>query len=172
MRGAAPPISSASSMAKSTGRLIPLSVGGAQPLARGDPVRRRRRGATADLPSWRISRRRGARVRDQRHRRPSHRHADTERRARRGSGQDTRQRAGGVDARPRRCGRRPIRQRGGFSRGLHRGQRPARSEALRLGQGQVVFLNEEEARAAAETNSAQIGRPWELWKAKALAENG
>jgi len=42
------------------------------------------------------------------------------------------------------------------------------SEALRLGGGQVVFLNEEEARAAAETNSAQIGRPWELWKAKAL----
>ena len=46
------------------------------------------------------------------------------------------------------------------------------SEALRLGQGQVVFLNEEEAKAAAETNSAQIGRPWELWKAKALAESG
>ena len=43
------------------------------------------------------------------------------------------------------------------------------SEALRLGQGQVMFLNEEEARRAAETNSAQIGRPWELWKAKALA---
>jgi ribulose-5-phosphate 4-epimerase/fuculose-1-phosphate aldolase len=46
------------------------------------------------------------------------------------------------------------------------------SEALRLGEGQVVFLNEEEAKAAAETNSAQIGRPWELWKAKALAERG
>jgi ribulose-5-phosphate 4-epimerase/fuculose-1-phosphate aldolase len=46
------------------------------------------------------------------------------------------------------------------------------SEALRLGQGQVVFLNEEEANAAAETNSAQIGRPWELWKATALAERG
>ena len=45
------------------------------------------------------------------------------------------------------------------------------SEALRLGQGQVVFLNNEEAKAAAETNSAQIGRPWELWKAKALAES-
>jgi HCOMODA/2-hydroxy-3-carboxy-muconic semialdehyde decarboxylase len=44
------------------------------------------------------------------------------------------------------------------------------SEALRLGQGQVVFLNEAEARAAAETNSAQIGRPWELWKAKALVK--
>ena len=43
------------------------------------------------------------------------------------------------------------------------------SEALRLGQGQVVFLNEDEAHAAAETNSGQIGRPWELWKAKALA---
>jgi ribulose-5-phosphate 4-epimerase/fuculose-1-phosphate aldolase len=46
------------------------------------------------------------------------------------------------------------------------------SEALRLGEGRVVFLNEEEARAAAETNSAQIGRPWELWKAKALAGRG
>ena len=45
------------------------------------------------------------------------------------------------------------------------------SEALRLGQGQVVFLNEEEAKAAAETNNAQIGRPWELWKAKVLAES-
>jgi ribulose-5-phosphate 4-epimerase/fuculose-1-phosphate aldolase len=45
------------------------------------------------------------------------------------------------------------------------------SEALRLGQGQVVFLNEEEAKAAAEINSAQIDRPWELWKAKALAES-
>jgi ribulose-5-phosphate 4-epimerase/fuculose-1-phosphate aldolase len=43
------------------------------------------------------------------------------------------------------------------------------SEALRLGQGRVVFLNDGEARAAAETNSAQIGRPWELWKATALA---
>lgn len=44
------------------------------------------------------------------------------------------------------------------------------SEALQLGGEQVVFLNEEEAKAAAETNSAQIGRPWELWKAKALAQ--
>ncbi len=46
------------------------------------------------------------------------------------------------------------------------------SEALRLGDGHVVFLNEEEAKAAAETNNAQIGRPWELWKARALAERG
>jgi HCOMODA/2-hydroxy-3-carboxy-muconic semialdehyde decarboxylase len=46
------------------------------------------------------------------------------------------------------------------------------SEALRLGPGQVVFLNEQEAKAAAETNSAQIGRPWELWKAKAFSGNG
>jgi ribulose-5-phosphate 4-epimerase/fuculose-1-phosphate aldolase len=43
-------------------------------------------------------------------------------------------------------------------------------EALRLGGEKVVFLNEEEAKAAAATNSAQIGRPWELWKAKALAQ--
>ncbi len=46
------------------------------------------------------------------------------------------------------------------------------SEALRLGGGQVAFLNEEEAKAAAETNAAQIGRPWELWKAKALLRAG
>ena len=43
------------------------------------------------------------------------------------------------------------------------------SDALRLGGGEAVFLNEDEARMAAETNAAQIGRPWELWKAKALA---
>jgi ribulose-5-phosphate 4-epimerase/fuculose-1-phosphate aldolase len=42
------------------------------------------------------------------------------------------------------------------------------SEALRLGAGQVTFLSEEEARAAAGTNSGVIGRPWELWKAKTL----
>jgi len=46
------------------------------------------------------------------------------------------------------------------------------SEALRLGGGRVAFLNGEEAKAAAETNSAQIGRPWELWKAQALAKGG
>jgi ribulose-5-phosphate 4-epimerase/fuculose-1-phosphate aldolase len=44
------------------------------------------------------------------------------------------------------------------------------SEALRLGNGQAVFLSGEEAQAAAETNAAQIGRPWELWKMKALAQ--
>ena len=44
------------------------------------------------------------------------------------------------------------------------------SEALHLAGERVVFLNEDEASAAAETNSAQIGRPWELWKAKALAQ--
>jgi ribulose-5-phosphate 4-epimerase/fuculose-1-phosphate aldolase len=46
------------------------------------------------------------------------------------------------------------------------------TEALRLGNGQVVFLNEAEARAASETNASQIGRPWELWKAKALGGRG
>jgi ribulose-5-phosphate 4-epimerase/fuculose-1-phosphate aldolase len=46
------------------------------------------------------------------------------------------------------------------------------SEALRLGEGRVAFLNEDEARAAAATNSAQIGRPWDLWKARALAGLG
>jgi HCOMODA/2-hydroxy-3-carboxy-muconic semialdehyde decarboxylase len=43
------------------------------------------------------------------------------------------------------------------------------SEALRLGEGQVVFLSAEEAAAAAATNATQIDRPWELWKARALA---
>jgi ribulose-5-phosphate 4-epimerase/fuculose-1-phosphate aldolase len=43
------------------------------------------------------------------------------------------------------------------------------SEALRLGGGRVVFLNPDEAAAAAATNRAQIGRPWELWKEQALA---
>ena len=43
------------------------------------------------------------------------------------------------------------------------------TEALRLGQGRVTFLNAEEAKASTVTNRAQIGRAWELWKAQALA---
>jgi HCOMODA/2-hydroxy-3-carboxy-muconic semialdehyde decarboxylase len=43
------------------------------------------------------------------------------------------------------------------------------TEALRLGDGQVSFLSEGEAAAATATNQAQIGRAWDLWKAKALA---
>ena len=42
------------------------------------------------------------------------------------------------------------------------------TEALRLGQGQAIFLNDVEAAAATATNRAQIGRAWDLWKAKAL----
>jgi ribulose-5-phosphate 4-epimerase/fuculose-1-phosphate aldolase len=42
------------------------------------------------------------------------------------------------------------------------------TEALRLGQGQAIFLNDAEAAAATATNRAQIGRAWDLWKAKAL----
>src|SRR6266568_1904539 len=42
------------------------------------------------------------------------------------------------------------------------------TEALRLGQGQAIFLNDAEAAAATETNRAQIGRAWDLWKAQAL----
>ena len=42
------------------------------------------------------------------------------------------------------------------------------ADALRLGQGQVVFLNDEEARNSTATNRAQITRAWDLWKAKAL----
>ena len=42
------------------------------------------------------------------------------------------------------------------------------AEALRLGEGRMVFLNDQEAAAATQTNRAQIGRAWDLWKAKAL----
>ena len=43
------------------------------------------------------------------------------------------------------------------------------SEALRLGQGRVAFLNDEEAANATATNARVVGRAWELWKAEALA---
>jgi ribulose-5-phosphate 4-epimerase/fuculose-1-phosphate aldolase len=41
------------------------------------------------------------------------------------------------------------------------------AEALRLGQGQINFLNMEEAANATETNNKVLSRPWELWKQKA-----
>ena len=42
------------------------------------------------------------------------------------------------------------------------------ADALRLGQGNVVFLNDKEAAAITRTNSTQIGRAWDLWKRKAM----
>jgi len=41
------------------------------------------------------------------------------------------------------------------------------SEALKM--GAVVYLNESEAANIARTNDASIGRSWEIWKVKALA---
>jgi HCOMODA/2-hydroxy-3-carboxy-muconic semialdehyde decarboxylase len=43
------------------------------------------------------------------------------------------------------------------------------AEALRLGEGEVNFLNTEEAAKATATNNAVLGRPWALWKEQALA---
>ena len=43
------------------------------------------------------------------------------------------------------------------------------AEALRFGQGEVNFLNTEEAAKATATNNAVLSRPWELWKRQALA---
>jgi HCOMODA/2-hydroxy-3-carboxy-muconic semialdehyde decarboxylase len=43
------------------------------------------------------------------------------------------------------------------------------AEALQLGQGQVVFLNDEEAAKATATNAGVLVRAWDLWKARALA---
>jgi ribulose-5-phosphate 4-epimerase/fuculose-1-phosphate aldolase len=45
------------------------------------------------------------------------------------------------------------------------------AEALRLGQGQVEFLNAEEAANATDTNNKVLGRPWELWKRQALGRD-
>ena len=42
------------------------------------------------------------------------------------------------------------------------------AEALRLGGGEVEFLNNEEAAKASQTNEAVVSRPWELWKRQAL----
>ena len=42
------------------------------------------------------------------------------------------------------------------------------AEALRIGQGQVTFLNDAEAVKAAEVNTQVMGRAWELWKLKAV----
>jgi HCOMODA/2-hydroxy-3-carboxy-muconic semialdehyde decarboxylase len=40
------------------------------------------------------------------------------------------------------------------------------AEAMRL--GEVIYLTPEEAAAAAKTNAALVGRPWDLWKRKAI----
>ena len=42
------------------------------------------------------------------------------------------------------------------------------AEALRLGGGQVTFLNDKEAAASMATNAALVDRSWDLWKAKAM----
>jgi ribulose-5-phosphate 4-epimerase/fuculose-1-phosphate aldolase len=42
------------------------------------------------------------------------------------------------------------------------------AEALRLGGGEVVFLNDQEAANATETNAGVINRAWDLWRAKAM----
>jgi HCOMODA/2-hydroxy-3-carboxy-muconic semialdehyde decarboxylase len=42
------------------------------------------------------------------------------------------------------------------------------SDALRLGNGQVIFLNSKEAEASGATNAALVDRAWDLWKAKAM----
>jgi HCOMODA/2-hydroxy-3-carboxy-muconic semialdehyde decarboxylase len=42
------------------------------------------------------------------------------------------------------------------------------AEALQLGQGQVVFLNDQEAAKATATNAGVLVRAWDLWKTRAL----
>jgi ribulose-5-phosphate 4-epimerase/fuculose-1-phosphate aldolase len=45
------------------------------------------------------------------------------------------------------------------------------SEAMRLGEGEVTFLSDDEAKNASQTNDAVLNRPWELWKRQALGRN-
>ncbi len=42
------------------------------------------------------------------------------------------------------------------------------AEALRLGNGRVNFLTEQEAAASTATNAAVVGRAWDLWKQQAM----
>jgi ribulose-5-phosphate 4-epimerase/fuculose-1-phosphate aldolase len=46
------------------------------------------------------------------------------------------------------------------------------ADALRLGNGRVTYLSAGEAAAATATNAGVLTRPWELWKAAALAKQG
>lgn len=43
------------------------------------------------------------------------------------------------------------------------------AQAMALG-GSVTYLDPEEARKAEATVAGTVGRPWELWKRKALAK--
>ncbi len=45
------------------------------------------------------------------------------------------------------------------------------AEAMRLGDGNVAFLNSEEAKAATATNAPVINRAWDLWKAQAMGDS-
>ncbi len=42
------------------------------------------------------------------------------------------------------------------------------ADALRLGNGQVNFLNSQEAAASTATNAPLVGRAWDLWKRQAM----
>ena len=42
------------------------------------------------------------------------------------------------------------------------------AEAMRLGGGNIVFLTDEEAKAATATNAGVLTRAWDLWKAQAM----
>jgi ribulose-5-phosphate 4-epimerase/fuculose-1-phosphate aldolase len=44
------------------------------------------------------------------------------------------------------------------------------SDALRIGGGQVIYLNDAEAAKATEINAQVSGRAWELWAQKAMAK--
>jgi len=42
------------------------------------------------------------------------------------------------------------------------------AEAMRLGGGKIVFLTDDEAKAATATNAGVLSRAWDLWKAQAM----
>jgi HCOMODA/2-hydroxy-3-carboxy-muconic semialdehyde decarboxylase len=46
------------------------------------------------------------------------------------------------------------------------------ADAMRLGDGQVIYLSDSEAAASMATNAGVLSRAWELWKAAALGKRG
>jgi ribulose-5-phosphate 4-epimerase/fuculose-1-phosphate aldolase len=46
------------------------------------------------------------------------------------------------------------------------------ADAMRLGDGQVIYLSDGEAAASMATNAGVLSRAWELWKAAALGKRG
>jgi HCOMODA/2-hydroxy-3-carboxy-muconic semialdehyde decarboxylase len=86
----------------------------------------------------------------------------------RGARQDAGERAGGAHARPRRGGRGRGAAPGRVPERLHGVNAKLQAQAMALG-GPVTYLDPDEARQAEASIAGTLGRPWELWRRKALS---